>query len=652
MNGLSFSRPKTNMSLEDLSRKIYNGKNSDLDDRIHIYDKYNPIENRTQQMPSPFSGEQAWQKSDNEMHSGQKSKLIIIGSVIAAFVLSVAAYAGYRVWLRGAFNQDRVFVVFEGPKEADSTATIQYSIKYKNNNRVSLKNAKIVLDYAENFQPIDNVNLKFISPTTSEFYLGDIKSGQEGSIPLKGVFYAPKDAPVYLHGTLQYAPSNGTSSYEAKTQLGVNITSAPVIVDVMGPANMVSGDLVEYIVEYKNQDNRPLKESQVRVVYPEGFEFMGADPMPSENQKVWYVGTIEPNSGSRIKIKGKVVGLDGQTKTMVAELGHAGTNGEFALYNRREQRAKLTAPILRVAQRLEGKQNNIVQPGETLRYSVIYENTGDATMRDIIITFSLQGSVLDFAALNLQKGSYDSKGQMITWKPSDIPELGALGPKQTGSVSFTIPVKSIIPIGGPSDKNFVISSVAKIDSPDIKTPIAANKVIGTDNLDLKVASKVIFDNLGFYNDPQIPNTGPLPMEVDKPTSFTLHWAITNVSNDLSGAVIRSSLPSGMRWVGKVYPSDAGITYDERNNSVVWNIGDIAAGSGLLVPRKEVAFQVMVTPQGNQAGQKIQLLNESVFSARDVFTGEDVLLARPPKNTELVEDKGLTGIQFEVKKPGI
>lgn len=640
------------MSLENLNQEIHNEKSGDLDSRMRIYDRYNPIENRPGQTPSPFAGEEAWQKSDNQMRSSQKKKLIIIGSVVATIILSIGAYAGYKAWLKGAFSQDRVAIVFDGPKEADSTATVQYALKYKNANRVGLKNVKIVLDYAENFQPIDNLNLKFISATASEFYLNDIGAGQSGEIPLKGVFYAPKDAPVYLHATLQYTPSNAAVQYDTKAQFGVSITSAPVIVDVIGPENVVSGDLVEYFIDCKNQDNRPLKDAQVRVTYPEGFAFVGADPMPSENQNIWYVGTIDPSAGVKVKIKGKIIGLDGQIKTIKVELGHAGSGGEFALYNQREQRAKLIAPVLTIEQTLQGKEDSVVQPGEILRYSIAYQNTGDIAMRDAIVTFSFQGSVLDFSQLTLQKGSYDSKTQTITWKPSDMPELGALAPKQSGKVSFTIPVKAIIPVNAPTEKNFTISSVAKIDSPDIKTPIGANKVIGTDTLELKVASKVIFDNFGFYNDSQIPNTGPLPMELGKPTSFTLHWAVTNISNDLSGAVVTSSLPSGVVWVGKIYPSDAKISYDARSNRVVWELGDVSAGSGVIIPRREVAFQVMVTPQENQAGQKVILLNESILNAKDVFTGKDVLQTKPAKDTVLLEDKGMNAGQYEVKKPGV
>jgi hypothetical protein len=450
-----------------------------------------------------------------------------------------------------------------------------------------------------------------------------------------------------LHASLHYTPTKGTSELVSKAQIGVSITSAPVTVELLGPENIVSGDLMEYIIDYKNQDNRPLQDAQIKITYPEGFEFASSEPFPSENKNVWYIGTVEPNVGGKIRIKGKMNGTEGQIKNTKVMIGHAGSSGDFAVYNQRERKTKIVAPALVIAQDVAGNPNKIVHAGETISYIIAYKNNSDLTLRDAIVTVSINGSVLDFSRLVLEKGSFDEKNGIITWKSSDAPGLGSIPPKGQGSIGFSIGVKSNIPINSPADKNLIISSSAKIDSPDIPTPIGANKVIGSNQLDLMLGTKVIFEQLGYFNDTQLPNTGPIPMEVGKETSFTLHWSITNVSNDISGGTVTSTLPSGVKWLGKIFPSNEKISYNERSNQLSWDTGPIAAATGILTPKKEVAFQISVIPQINEAGKKITLINETSFSTKDLFTGENINFSLKAKDTLLSEDSKMPGNSYEV-----
>jgi hypothetical protein len=152
-----------------------------------------------------------------------------------------------------------------------------------------------------------------------------------------------------------------------------------------------------------------------------------------------------------------------------------------------------------------------------------------------------------------------------------------------------------------------------------------------------LASKVLFDTRGFYNDSKLKNAGPIPLQIGKETTFTLHWSITNVSNDLAGAKVIASLPTGVRWVGSVYPTDASLAYNPRTNQLVWDAGNVDAGAGVLSPVKEVLFQVGVTPQVNQLGQSLVLLNKSIFSATDNFINKDITLSADQKDTQLLED---------------
>lgn len=635
------------MSLEDLNRSMYGSGADELGQRLHAPGEFDPLENKNNQA-SPFQGEQQWGKADKSMLPKQKKVLLgIAGAVIALFVC-IGIYEGYQWYERGAFHQDRVSISLEGPNTADSTQAVHYLIHYKNDNSVTLKNATIALAYSENFQPADNVNLKYLSTTSSTFFVGDIKSHAEGTATLNGTFYAPKDFPVYLHATLQYVPSNGSQQLETANQFAVDITNAPVQLDVTLPQTVADGDSVEYVIDYKNLDIQPLKDAQVRVDYPDGFTFSDSSPVPSEGQLAWYLGSLDPNQGGEIRIHGTMHGLADQTKALTVSLGHMGSDGQFALYNQRAQSSKMVASLLTISQSLGGSTSGAVQAGETLKYVIKYQNTSNIGLRNVIVTETLKSDVLDLSKLKTESGAFDSTKGILTWKASDIPQLANIPPQGSGTIQFSIPVKSIIPVADTSSTNFTVDSIATIDSPDIPTPIGSNKIVSSNTLSLKLGSKIIFDATGYFYDALLANSGPLPMTIGKETTFTLHWGITNVSNDLSAVTVTAALPTGVRWVAKSVPANETIIYDDRTNQITWNVGTVAAGAGITSLKREIAFQVGITPQPSQAGTVPTLLGASTLAAHDEFTGQDVTAGNPPIDTQLRWDTKMDSTQYNVQ----
>ncbi|MEI7890795.1 MAG: hypothetical protein WCI36_02400 [bacterium] len=625
------------MPLDNLNRELYESNADKIESRSHDNSAYDPSVS-VASSSSPFDENKNWNQPQRGLTPEKKRNIWIFIGVFVFLLLAVSGTVFYRWWMKNAFHQDRVSISFEGPKEADSNQPTKYIIHYSNSNRVTLKNTEIQITYSENFQPIDSLNLKYINNTTSKIFIGDIAPMSVGQAEFKGVFYAPKDFPVFLHAEIDFTPSNAVEKLSMTDQISVNIAAAPVVVSVAGPQQLVNGDSMEYVIEYKNLDTRVLSDIQLRVDFPVDFQLKDSQPKSSEKGSYWYVGNLEPGQSGKINIQGKINGGGDEGKSIVVSLGHIGEGAKFVIYDKQELTTRIVSPVLRIFQRVEEKNNEIVKAGEVIKYAVTFENTGDITLRDAIINVEIKGNVLDFSKMNIDKGSYDNAKNIITWKASDVPILANINPGATGFVRFSVPVKNTIPIENKLDKNFIVSSVAKIDSPDIPTPINSNKIIGSNKLELKLASKVIFDTKGYYFDSKVKNVGPMPMESNKETTFSLHWQLINVSNDITSVKIISSLPSGVRWVGELIPSTEKVSYNERTNQIIWDAGDISAGTGVLGLPREIIFKVAVTPQNNQIGEPINLLNPSSLTAKDAFTGEDIVLSGEKKNTMLPEDK--------------
>jgi len=69
--------------------------------------------------------------------------------------------------------------------------------------------------------------------------------------------------------------------------------------------------------------------------------------------------------------------------------------------------------------------------------------------------------------------------------------------------------------------------------------------------------------------------------------------------------------------------------------------------GILTAKREIVFQVKIVPASNQQNQPVALTGESVYSARDLFTGANLSAQVDAKDTRLREDSGIAGTGYKV-----
>lgn len=578
----------------------------------------------------------------------EQNKAIKWGALAIAVILGLALLVAGVLWFsQASFNENRVAVNISGPVEGESGSLVEYTISYKNDNRVALKNTVLHIGFPESFKAETEDNFKKDGNTGGTVEIGEIKAGAGGQYVLKGRTYDPRGTLIYLKADLAYTPSNFNSQFGAKAQLGIRVTSTPIEFEVLAPQYIASGDAVDYLISYKNTGQQDFNDLRVKIDYPESFTFGKSNPTASEGNNIWYIGRLGAGESGKIVASGKLEGTRDEVKNANAYIGIL-DKGEFISYNEEKAVTSIAASPLLIAHAVNGLNSLNVQSGETLRFEIAYKNDSSIGYRDAIVTEKIDSSALDYSTLRLDQGAFNSDSKTITWKAGDMANLRFLGPGQSGIIRFSIKIKDVIPVSGPNDKNFVISALAKIDSPDIPTPIKSNKIIAGNEIDMKLTSKLLFGTKGFYYDPAIANSGPIPAQVGKETTYTIHWLAGSVSNDVTGAKVETVLPTGVTMTGKIYPEDARLTYNERNNSIVWEIGNLSAGTGVVSSPKEVAFQIKFIPSPDQGGASAgDILGASVFSAKDVFTGEDLSVTSEKKSTILLEDTKMDSSGYRI-----
>jgi uncharacterized repeat protein (TIGR01451 family) len=545
-----------------------------------------------------------------------------------------------------SFSEAGTIVTIAGPDQIKSGKLITYEISYKNANRADISGCVLNLSFSEFFRPDDNPNFISDSPTSGHYDLGDIKSGGEGKIVFNVKAYSPKGALMYFKADLLYQPENFSGRFTAKDQLGINIISAPLSLEIQAPQNVANGDEINYLVSYQNDGEEPMEDIKIKIDYPEQFTFASSEPKMFEGNNIWYLGTLSAGESGKIVVSGKLEGEGEHIKTAVVKIG-SDSKGEFVSFNEESADTKIIVSALKIGQVVNGSANYAASAGDTLQFEISFRNDGSVGLRDVIIRDKIDSPVIDYASYKSDYGgSLDADNKTITWKASDVSNLKNLESGEGGKISFTIKVKDRVEIASEGDRNFVISSIAKIDSPDVPTPISMNKIISGNRIDIKLNSKIILSNKGFYTDLNIPNTGPIPPKVGAETTYTFHWIVTNVNNDVTGAKVEANLSTGTNMTGLIFPQDAKIDYNERSNSIRWNIGTIPAGTGVLSAPLEVSFQVKIKPSPDQAGRDAELIGESKLTAQDSFTGEQLSKTAPKRTTHLLEDSSI-GDRFRV-----
>ena len=637
------------MSLEETERKIYQREEDpslNLEQRRalnpHTAEEV-PFAAASLETQSLEQKKEVWIKEQEEKKEKRKKilkkALIVLGALaLVAGIISLALYIR-----KSAFTEQQVKVSISGPEKVKSGESVSFDIDYQNLNRAALTGAVLYINYSENFKPSGNLQFESEGPSTSKFNIGNIAGKTNGKVTIQGKFFGASDALVYFEVKLDYKPSTFNSTFEAKANSSVFISSSPLTIEVSGPLNEASGNAVSYVVKYQNTGQEDFNDLKLKADFPDGFSFSSSDPLAAQGNNIWYIGTLAAGQSGQVKVNGTVAGARDEQKTTKFSIGEIGSDNAFISYGEAASTVKIIGSPIVLKETINGKSEDVsVSAGESVSFKIGYQNTGSIGLRDVVFSVEANSPILDYSRINEQgaKGEFDGDKKIITWKSSEIPDFKMLSPGAQGEIDFSIPVKDVIPVSGPKDKNFSFSAVARMDSPDIPTPEGSNKVVASNSVNVKLNSKLLAGLQGFFNDADIVNSGPIPPKVGQETTFALHLKIANVSNDVTDAKVAMTLAPGVKWKNNFLPKDASMSYNDRTNELDWNVGSLAAGTGVTTDPKEVIFQLGVTPTLNQVSDFAPLVSQTVFSAKDSFTNQPLELKIGAKNTNLPEDLGV------------
>lgn len=552
-----------------------------------------------------------------------KLKYLGIGLATVIIIALVFVTANFiKDWLSVSFSKDKVGLEITAPGEISSGKEIEFSVNYQNDNRLALEDAKLVIDYPQGAYSLEGNEL-----TRETIELDSILPETKGVKNFKIRLAGEKGNVRTLTIKLNYRPENTSSRFENFTSFKMNITAALVGIYLAAPQKAISGEEISYNLDYINNSDQDFSDLKIELDYPLGFTLKATDPEPTEENNIWQLERLNQDERGTIRISGILEGTEEENKTLKASIGKA-ENGRFLKYSQTNSITQIASSPLLISLFLNNKEKEeeiSISSGEKLNYKIEFKNNADVALSQLSLKAYFQGELLDFKTLKLrERGFFDSLNNIIIWGAAGIDSLALLPPGQSGEVGFSLSLKEDFSIENFDDKNFQISVRVELETFNVPPQFNLEKLKIEKILFSKINTQIVLQTKGYYNETSsnIKNSGPIPPKANQTTTYTIHWQITNASNDLTDIEVTAVLPAGIKWQDAyTIPEDTELEYNGRTKEMVWKIDKLPAATGFLIPVYEAVFQIALTPSITQIGTTPVLIDESSLKGTDVFTEE-------------------------------
>ena len=538
------------------------------------------------------------------------NKIYFWAIILGAAVIALLAYFAFRNAPAPVLKEANINISIETPETVASGGEVVYRISVENRDSSKLAGLELELTYPSGVSYLSSSpNAQNLSGTL--FKVPDLESNQNATIFVKTRATGNINDEKELRLKLKYRYDNFNSEFVKEASRAIRLVASDVLFEISGPALANNSQLIIYNVKYRNDSDKDIENARITVTYPEGFEFAAASPEPVLGNNTWNVELLPQNEEAVIQVQGSFRAVaPGESKTAKAEFLIFGADGRFFTQSVSEFVTQIGSSPLVVLQELGGSGGFVVDPGESLRYTIKYSNNASVPATSVNIVATVDSATVDLSSLRAQGGQIS--GNTILWNASTINRLVSLNPNESGELSFNVKIKD--PATQNSSKNLEVISNVKIKSEEYEGYFPGNE------LKLKISSpSEIKGSLAFVS-------GSLPPQVGTASTYRVKLSLFNSSNDFSDAVVTASIPlSGEGFnVGSITSSEKDkVEFDTSNGKLTWRVGSLPAHTGRFVQAKSLEFELTISPSESQKYTSPTLVQGIQLNARDNFTAQNV-----------------------------
>jgi len=518
---------------------------------------------------------------------------IVLGLVVFSF--AVAAFAFIQ---RSSFSSDDIDIIIDGPQHIESGKEVIFSVGIENKTSSELLDVQLTIDLPSSLKTLDEKQFMIFRWET-------LTAGQRAEENLSLVGQGDSKDEEVIRGRVEYSPKGFSGRFTGSKEISLTLSALPITAVIDVPESVVPGQEVEGTIHLNAQEEILFSPLFVELHTPVDFVLSETNPK-IDGEGRWSIEDIVKDQDYALRFRGIIKGVPGEDKDFRISVGRK-SNGSFVALMQHSQSLHIGDAPLAITQEVLGTRGDTVFPGDIITSSLLYENMSSIDIENVTLEVFLSGAALDTTSVSVNNGSFDRRTNTITWSKSRVPELRMLESGARGVVSFSVSVRDNIEPININDTDLTVSIKARIHSPQRSLAFGGVSFEDQDSVVLKVAG-----------------TLSLTSEISQvdATRRTVTLKLANTTNNLVSVQVEGVLAVDAQWIGDSLPADESVLYIPDTRTVVWNVGDMRAGTGSLFSKKQVQFDVRVMPGSIDAMDQIKA------TATDAFTGsflEDLVL---------------------------
>lgn len=585
---------------------------------------------------------------DEALRIEKQNHLIIMkkfAQFSVGFFVLAAAVAGF-IWWQGAnvISGEKMTIDIATPPPVAGGEPFETKFVVANGNKVAVEAATLLIEYPAGFYSVtEKTELPRISKD-----LGVIAPGQALTENVNTILYGEENTSKDVVVTLEYRMAGSNATLKKTASYAVKIASSPVNIKLSALKEVSSGQEVEFSVDVSSNSKDPISTIIVEAVYPFGFSFKSADPTPTYSTNSWQISGLAPQETRTIKVRGIIEGQENEEKITKISVGTQSPKDERfigVVYNVTRESTIITKPFLGLDIMIDNDRSleHVAIPGRGVRVDVSWQSNNPSPVTDAVLEIKLKGAALNrYSVYASGGGFYRSIDDTIVWDKTTSPELRSMEPGAKGSVSFSFSPRPLDVSASSPIKNPQVTFEIRARARRATTSNILEEITTLATRSVKFETDIRLSARGTYFTGPFKNTGALPPKVNNETTYTISFTVRNSSNSVSNALVKTTLPLYVKWLGRVYPDGEGLTYNEATSEVSWNVGRIAP-----LGTRDASFQISFLPSLSQINQAPKLTGDITIVGTDDFTKTEVRDQKIPITTYISSDSPFSQIQTNV-----
>src|SRR3989344_4752018 len=177
------------------------------------------------------------------------------------------------------------------------------------------------------------------------FIVDQLSPGQSAEKEFKAFLVGDRGNIKTAKADLSYGAGDLKTVFEKNTSLSTTIIGLPISLTLSAPPNSVPGQVVNYVLDYRNESNDEIYDLRLEFDYPDGFSVQRTTPSPNTGNYVWLIPILKKGSGGRISITGSLNGKEGEIKNILVLLKRK-ISDQYVNYEKAEISSAIANPLL------------------------------------------------------------------------------------------------------------------------------------------------------------------------------------------------------------------------------------------------------------------------------------------------------------------